>query len=102
MMTIFVMTLGELNYADNFIPWDKLEYPTMANILMVMFVLGMPIILMNMLVSIHLHTEQEIWREFNFKLGQTGARISECSNPCSRLASNSLSLSSILMRSQRV
>lgn len=41
MMTIFVMTLDELNYTDVFMPWDKLEYAT-----------GMPIILINMLVSI--------------------------------------------------
>ena len=51
MMTIFVMTLGELNYADTFMPWGKLEYATLTNILFFMFVLGMPIILMNMLVS---------------------------------------------------
>ncbi|KAJ7328197.1 hypothetical protein OS493_025074 [Desmophyllum pertusum] len=52
MMTIFVMTLGELNYADMFMPWDKLEYASLTNILFVMFVLGMPIILMNMLVGL--------------------------------------------------
>ena len=51
MMTVFVMTLGELSYEDRFMPWDSLEYPTLANILFFMFVLGMPIILMNMLVS---------------------------------------------------
>ena len=50
MMTIFVMTLGELNYADTFMPWGKLEYATLTNILFFLFVLGMPIILMNMLV----------------------------------------------------
>ena len=50
-MTIFVMTLGELNYADTFMPWGKLEYATLTNILFFMFVLGMPIILMNMLVT---------------------------------------------------
>ena len=53
MMTIFVMTLGELNYADIFMPWDKLEYSALTNILFFLFVLGMPIILMNMLVSIN-------------------------------------------------
>ncbi|KAJ7328195.1 Transient receptor putative cation channel sub A member 1 [Desmophyllum pertusum] len=52
MMTIFVMTLGELNYADMFMPWDKLEYATLTNFLFVMFVLGMPNILMNMLVGL--------------------------------------------------
>ena len=51
MMTVFVMTLGELSYEDRFMPWDSLEYATLANILFFMFVLGMPIILMNMLVS---------------------------------------------------
>ena len=50
MMTVFVMTLGELNYAELFMPWDKLEYSTLTNILFFMFVLGMPIIIMNMLV----------------------------------------------------
>ena len=49
-MTVFVMTLGELNYAEVFMPWDKLEYATLTNILFFMFVLGMPIIIMNMLV----------------------------------------------------
>nr|XP_058941683.1 transient receptor potential cation channel subfamily A member 1-like [Pocillopora verrucosa] len=50
-LTIFVMTLGELNYADNFMPW---EYPfaTLINTLFVLFVLAMPIILMNMLVGL--------------------------------------------------
>ncbi|XP_068708472.1 transient receptor potential cation channel subfamily A member 1-like isoform X2 [Montipora foliosa] len=52
MMTIFVMTLGEMNYADVFMPWAKLEYAILSNILFVMFVLGMPIIIMNMLVGL--------------------------------------------------
>ena len=51
MMTVFVMTLGEMSYEDRFMPWGSLEYATLANILFLMFVLGMPIILMNMLVS---------------------------------------------------
>ena len=50
-MTMFVMTLGELNYADTFLPWEELQFPAAVNILFVLFVLGMPIILMNMLVS---------------------------------------------------
>ena len=54
MMTIFVMTLGEMNYADVFMPWAKLEYAILSNILFVMFVLGMPIIIMNMLVGVTL------------------------------------------------
>ncbi|XP_068728378.1 transient receptor potential cation channel subfamily A member 1-like [Montipora capricornis] len=52
MMTIFVMTLGEMNYADVFMPWAKLEYSILSNTLFVMFVLGMPIIIMNMLVGL--------------------------------------------------
>ena len=49
LLTIFAMTLGELNYADNFMP---LEYPfaELINALFILFVLAMPIILMNMLV----------------------------------------------------
>ena len=50
-MTMFVMTLGELNYADTFLPWEELQFPAAVNILFVLFVLGMPIILMNLLVS---------------------------------------------------
>lgn len=50
LLTIFVMTLGELNYADNFMPWE-FPFSTLVNVLFVIFVLAMPIILMNMLVS---------------------------------------------------
>jgi len=50
MMTMFVMTLGELNYHDNFTPWENLSFSTLTNILFVVLVLGMPIIMMNMLV----------------------------------------------------
>lgn len=50
MMTMFVMTLGEMNYHDNFLPWDKLAFATLTNILFIVLVLGMPIIMMNMLV----------------------------------------------------
>lgn len=49
LLTIFVMTLGELNYADNFMPWE-FPFSTLVNVLFVIFVLAMPIILMNMLV----------------------------------------------------
>jgi len=49
-MTMFVMTLGEMNYADTFMPWKDLPHPTLTNILFLLFALGMPIILMNMLV----------------------------------------------------
>ncbi|XP_022786604.1 transient receptor potential cation channel subfamily A member 1-like isoform X2 [Stylophora pistillata] len=51
LLTIFAMTLGELNYADNFMP---LEYPfaELINVLFILFVLAMPIILMNMLVGL--------------------------------------------------
>ena len=51
MMTMFVMTLGEMNYHDNFLPWDNLAFSTLSNILFIVLVLGMPIIMMNMLVS---------------------------------------------------
>ena len=50
-MTMYVMTLGELNYHDGFMPWDNLPFPVLTNILFVVLVLGMPIIMMNMLVS---------------------------------------------------
>ena len=50
MMTMFVMTMGELNYHDNFLPWDKLAFSALTNILFIVLVLGMPIIMMNMLV----------------------------------------------------
>ena len=48
-MKVFIMTLGELNYESIFIDRD-MHYPTSMNILFVLFCLGMPIILMNMLV----------------------------------------------------
>lgn len=50
LMTMYVMTLGELNYHDDFLPWDVLPFPVLTNILFVVLVLGMPIIMMNMLV----------------------------------------------------
>ena len=49
-MTMFVMTLGELNYSDNFLE-KELSFSTLTNILFIVLVLGMPIIMMNMLVS---------------------------------------------------
>lgn len=52
MMTMFVMTLGEMNYHENFLPWDKLAFATLTNILFIVLVLGMPIIMMNMLVGL--------------------------------------------------
>ncbi|XP_073259061.1 transient receptor potential cation channel subfamily A member 1-like [Porites lutea] len=52
LMTMYVMTLGELNYDDNFTPWEKLNFATLANTLFVVLVLGMPIIMMNMLVGL--------------------------------------------------
>ncbi|KAL9951430.1 hypothetical protein ACROYT_G044089 [Oculina patagonica] len=51
LLTIFVMTLGELNYADTFMPWE-FPFSTLVNVLFVIFVLAMPIILMNMLVGL--------------------------------------------------
>ena len=52
LLTIFVMTLGELNYSDNFMPWEQFAFSSLINVLFVIFVLAMPIILMNMLVSL--------------------------------------------------
>jgi len=52
MMTMYVMTLGELNYHDEFMPWEDLPFPTLTNILFIVLVLGMPIIMMNMLVGL--------------------------------------------------
>lgn len=51
-MSMYVMTLGELNYHDEFLPWDELAFPTLTNVLFVILVLGMPIIMMNMLVGL--------------------------------------------------
>ena len=44
------MTLGELNYSDNFLD-KELSFSTLSNVLFIVLVLGMPIIMMNMLVS---------------------------------------------------
>ena len=52
MITMYVMTLGELNYHDEFMPWENLPFSTLTNILFIVLVLGMPIIMMNMLVSL--------------------------------------------------
>ncbi|KAL9951427.1 hypothetical protein ACROYT_G044086 [Oculina patagonica] len=52
LMTMYVMTLGELNYHDDFLPWDELAFPALTNVLFVVLVLGMPIIMMNMLVGL--------------------------------------------------
>ncbi|XP_031575301.1 transient receptor potential cation channel subfamily A member 1-like [Actinia tenebrosa] len=51
-MKTFSMTLGELNYEDTFIPSSKLHYAPAMNILFLLFCLGMPIILMNMLIGL--------------------------------------------------
>lgn len=52
MMTMFVMTMGELNYHEYFTPWEDLAFSTLTNILFIVLVLGMPIIMMNMLVGL--------------------------------------------------
>ncbi|KAK3712750.1 hypothetical protein QZH41_013202, partial [Actinostola sp. cb2023] len=52
LMNMFIMTLGEMNYTDVFMPWDSLSYPTFVNVLMILFCLAMPIIMMNMLVGL--------------------------------------------------
>ena len=44
------MTLGELNYKDTFLGGDELPYAAAMNVLFIIFVLTMPIIMMNMLV----------------------------------------------------
>ncbi|XP_032219687.2 transient receptor potential cation channel subfamily A member 1 isoform X2 [Nematostella vectensis] len=48
----FAMTLGELDMENNFIPSSKLNYAPAMNILFILFCLGMPIILMNMLIGL--------------------------------------------------
>lgn len=61
LMTIYVMTMGELNYHDEFVPWEKLPFPTLTNILFLVLVLAMPIILMNMLVSLQSYKYVSLW-----------------------------------------
>jgi len=67
MMTMFVMTLGEMNYHDNFLPWDNLSFATLTNVLFIVLVLGMPIIMMNMLVR---------KRTLHYYVGSTTSRCS--------------------------
>lgn len=62
LMTIYVMTMGELNYHDEFVPWERLPFSTLTNILFIVLVLAMPIILMNMLVSLTL----KILQSYNY------------------------------------
>ena len=62
LMTIYVMTMGELNYHDEFVPWERLPFSTLTNILFIVLVLAMPIILMNMLVSLTL----KIFQSYNY------------------------------------
>ena len=51
LMKTFAMTLGELDYENDFIlAKTKPHYPGAVNVVFVLFVLAMPIILMNMLV----------------------------------------------------
>lgn len=52
LVTTFVMTLGEMNYSENFMPWELFPFSNLANVLFVIFVFAMPIILMNMLVRL--------------------------------------------------
>ena len=65
MMTMFVMTLGELNYHDTFTPWENLTFSTLTNILFVVLVLGMPIIMMNMLVRPRIEHSRTLGIELN-------------------------------------
>ena len=51
LMKTFAMTLGELDYENDFIiEKSKRQYSEAVNVVFVMFCLAMPIILMNMLV----------------------------------------------------
>ncbi|XP_068676235.1 transient receptor potential cation channel subfamily A member 1-like isoform X4 [Montipora foliosa] len=53
LMKTFAMTLGELDYENDFIKASpKPHYPEAVNIVFVLFVLAMPIILMNMLIGL--------------------------------------------------
>ena len=65
MMTMFVMTLGELNYHETFTPWENLTFSTLTNILFVVLVLGMPIIMMNMLVRPRIEHSRTLGFETN-------------------------------------
>jgi len=52
-MKTFAMTLGELDYENDFVlPKTKQHYPEAVNIVFVLFSLAMPIILMNMLIGL--------------------------------------------------
>ena len=54
------MTLGELNFEDTYFSSSAtqahlpLKYPVTSYVIFILFCLGMPIILMNMLVSVEL------------------------------------------------
>ncbi|KAJ7373642.1 Transient receptor putative cation channel sub A member 1 [Desmophyllum pertusum] len=62
LLTIFVMTLGELNYDDHFLPWELFPFSNLVNTLFVIFVFAMPIILMNMLVGLAVGDIENIQR----------------------------------------
>ena len=49
-MKIFVMTLGQVEFVEDFFP-KNLHYPIATHVLFIVLCLGMPIVLMNMLVS---------------------------------------------------
>ena len=51
-VTVAVMTLGEINYADMFLPASRSGYFKWdANLLLFLFLFLMPIVLINLLVS---------------------------------------------------
>ena len=51
MLNTMVMTLGEIEYVDNYLPMDKLDpFAADANILLSIFLFLMPIVLMNLMV----------------------------------------------------
>ena len=62
MLNVFVMTLGEIEYADNYLPVSELEpFANDVNILLVIFLFLMPIVLMNLMVGpVISYTQQEI------------------------------------------
>ena len=52
LLTVFVMTMGEVNFGDMFLPQSRLTpFRWDANILLMFFLFIMPIVLVNLLVS---------------------------------------------------
>lgn len=52
-LNIVIMTLGEIEYVDNFLPYEDLEpFGVDVNILLLVFLFLMPIVLMNLMIGI--------------------------------------------------